>query len=331
MAQMGRVRLHVVVLMSALAGCAGSGDDASAPIAVHFTTPTAGESFTRGQIEAATGELVADVDVALAIDGAPARVAISLADREVADADADGHAVVPVGFAGTVTLVATAYDATGAAAATDLVAITVDDPVIADCHGWLDLYGVAYTAGPASDGVVDPVTATVPINGLGFRYIENTTPRSTLFADCDLILSLAKAAPLFRARGVTEIADYGVYNYRCIGTGTPPDCPQGMSQHAYAMAIDLAGFTLTDGTYTTVLDDWVIDPPDEATCAAATEPGLDAFLHEMICAAKDAGLWNIVLTPNYNADHRNHFHVDLTPDADFMRGRGTVDRGPDNH
>lgn len=320
-----------LVIACAVAGCTGAaGDDTSAPIAVHFTAPTAGTTYVRDQL-GATGELVADVAVELAIDGAPARVGISIADREVAVADAAGLAQVPVVIAGTVTLVATAYDATGAAAATDQVAITVDDPAVADCHAWLDLYHVAYTEGPSNDGVVDPVTATVPINGLGFRYIENTSPRSTLFADCNLILSLAKAAPMFRARQVTEIADYGVYNYRCIGSGTPPDCPQGMSQHAYAMAIDLAGFTLADGTYTTVLDDWVIDPDDEATCAAATEPGLDAFLHEMICALKDARMWNIVLTPNYNADHRNHFHVDLTPDADFMRDRGTVDRGPDNH
>jgi hypothetical protein len=32
-------------------------------------------------------------------------------------------------------------------------------------------------------------------------------------------------------------------------------------------------------------------------------------------------VWNIVLTPNYNADHRNHFHVDLTPGSDFIERR----------
>ena len=67
------------------------------------------------------------------------------------------------------------------------------------------------------------------------------------------------------------------------------------------------------------------------TCAAETEPGADAFLHELICALKEAGTWNIVLTPNYNADHRDHFHVDLTPDSDFISRRGPVDFGVDNH
>ena len=46
--------------------------------------------------------------------------------------------------------------------------------------------------------------------------------------------------------------------------------------------------------------------------------GKDRALHELICALKEAGTWNIVLTPNYNALHRDHFHVDLTADSDFI-------------
>nr|MBA2600540.1 extensin family protein [Actinomycetota bacterium] len=29
-------------------------------------------------------------------------------------------------------------------------------------------------------------------------------------------------------------------------------------------------------------------------------------------------MFNIILTPNYNEDHHNHIHVDLTPGADFI-------------
>ena len=104
-----------------------------------------------------------------------------------------------------------------------------------------------------------------------------------------------------------------------------------MSQHAYAMGIDLAGFTDGAGAFSSVEKDWVIDPTTEKTCTAATEPGKDRFLHELICALKAAGVWSIVLTPNYNADHRNHFHVDLTPGANFLRYRGGVDVGLDRH
>jgi hypothetical protein len=324
------VRASACLLILSLAACTGGmGDDGDdAPIAVGFLAPGAGTSFVRDQL-APTGRLVANVAVELSIDGAPSRVALSVAGVELADADADGLATVPVGLAGPVTLTATAFDAGGAPAASAELGIVVEDPAV-DCRGWLDLYQVAYNVGPNNEGVVDPVTAQVPINGMSFRYSGNANPRASLFGDCTLIKSLAEAAPYLRARDVVEVTDIGVYNYRCIGGGTPPDCPNGISQHAYATAIDLAGFTDSAGTFASVNDDWVIDP-DDMTCTTGTEPGLDTFLHELICELKAAGVWNIVLTPNYNADHRNHFHVDLTPGSDFIRSRGRVDAGPDHH
>ena len=317
----------MVVASGCTAGVAGGGDDE--PIAISFTTPDSGASFTRDQITV-TGALVAPVDVELAIDGAPARVAIAVGDSELADADADGRATVPVPFGGPVTLRATAYDAAGAAAATASVDIVVADPEVADCHGWLDLYRLDYETGPSNPGVADPITVTLPLSGIRFRYVSNQTPRTTLYADCELIKSLAEAAPHWHAHDIVEVADIGIYNYRCIGGGTPPDCPNGISQHAYAKAIDLAGFLDSAGTFASVNDDWVIDPDGQATCAADTEPGLDTFLHQLICELKGAGLWTIVLTPNYNSDHRNHFHVDLTPGDDFIRNLATVDDGPDD-
>ena len=119
-----------------------------------------------------------------------------------------------------------------------------------------------------------------------------------------------------RAHGVSEIVDIGIYNYRCIDqTKTPPNCT--LSQHAYAKAIDIAELVTTDGTHYSVLNDWVIDTT--ATCSAETANDKDSFLHRVICELKAAGVWNIVLTPNYNDAHRNHFHVDLTSGSDFIK------------
>jgi hypothetical protein len=41
-------------------------------------------------------------------------------------------------------------------------------------------------------------------------------------------------------------------------------------------------------------------------------------------------VWNIALTPNYNAAHRDHFHVDLTAGSDFIRRMQPTDHGPDD-
>ena len=104
-------------------------------------------------------------------------------------------------------------------------------------------------------------------------------------------------------------------------------------QHAFAKAIDIAGWTTGGGEYASVNDDWEIDPEDEPTCEAETETEKDRLLHEVICELKAARVWNIVLTPNYNAAHRDHFHVDLKEGSDYIRsGRlPVVDVGPDDY
>lgn len=212
----------------------------------------------------------------------------------------------------------------------------LEDAGPAECHAWLDQRGVAYQVGPEMPGVAAPVTVTTPIGGLAHRVMGAGEPRASFYMDCRLAAALVLAAPLLAEREVVEVLDLGVYNYRCIGGGTPPDCPNGISQHAYALAIDIAGYVTADGTTYSVLEDWVIDPDGEETCAATAEGDKDAFLHQAICAQKAAGIWNIVLTPNYNADHRNHFHVDLSAGADFIERvapgpAGGVDRAPAGH
>ena len=34
----------------------------------------------------------------------------------------------------------------------------------------------------------------------------------------------------------------------------------------------------------------------------------------MACALFESGVLSSVLTPNYNAGHRDHFHLDIRPD-----------------
>jgi hypothetical protein len=300
-----------------LGGCAGEiGGGTDGPASVAFVTPASGGTIARDTLGDG-GWMTAPIGVSVTSSGAD-RVEIDAEDRVLGDVDTSGWLDAGLRGLGTITLTARAMRG-DEEVATATVDVTVIEPDVPDCRAWLDLYHVSYDAGPNNDGVVDPVTVTTPINGVPFRYLANTTERPTFFMDCRLALSLAKAAPYFRERHVTEVADYGVYNYRCISNqGTPPNCTIGMSQHAFAMAIDLAGFTLDDGTFWTVKDDFVINP-DGDTCTATPAAGADTFLHELICTLKAAGIWNIVLTPNYNADHRDHFHVDLTPDSDYIK------------
>jgi hypothetical protein len=70
-----------------------------------------------------------------------------------------------------------------------------------------------------------------------------------------------------------------------------------LSQHATANALDIAGFRLADGRRISVLKDW---PGDSANARFLRQVRDGACKH-----------FNTVLGPEYNAAHRNHFHLDM--------------------
>ncbi len=187
-----------------------------------------------------------------------------------------------------------------------------------NCHERLTALGLDWTEAAPELGIAEPVRVGSPIRGVDYRYSDEPAPRAFLM-DCGLAVALAALSDELRARfDAVEVVHLGIYNYRCIGGGTPdtrPGCT--LSQHAYARAIDLNTFVAADGTTYGVETDWVIDA--EPTCAAPTESVLDAMLHDIACGLHDAHTFNVILTPNYNAAHRNHFHVDLTADDWFIR------------
>ncbi|MGN7935930.1 extensin-like domain-containing protein [Pseudomonas sp. 22447] len=71
------------------------------------------------------------------------------------------------------------------------------------------------------------------------------------------------------------------------------------SQHATASALDIAGFRLADGRAISVLRDWPKDNADARFLRQARDGACDMF--------------SVVLSPDYNAAHRNHFHLDVGP------------------
>ena len=70
------------------------------------------------------------------------------------------------------------------------------------------------------------------------------------------------------------------------------------SEHATANAIDVSGFRLEDGRRITVLGDW-----SKGTTAER------AFLRDIRKGA--CSVFQVVLSPDYNAAHRDHFHLDM--------------------
>ena len=69
------------------------------------------------------------------------------------------------------------------------------------------------------------------------------------------------------------------------------------SGHAIANAIDVGGFVLKDGRRITVLNDW-----------NSSDPQVRQFLQTIRASA--CKRFGTVLSPDYNAAHRNHLHLE---------------------
>lgn len=167
----------------------------------------------------------------------------------------------------------------------------------ARCRAVLAQAGIAFRAvpprGPAcavDDGVNWTRGGT---RTLGYR------PAAPLLA-CPLAAALTMwewhvvqpaAARLLRAR-VVAVEHYGSFACRRVYGRTEGP----WSEHARAAAIDIAGFRLADGRRVTVARDWARDAAE------------GHFLH----AVRDGGcrLFATTLSPDYNAAHRDHLHLD---------------------
>lgn len=71
------------------------------------------------------------------------------------------------------------------------------------------------------------------------------------------------------------------------------------SEHAFANALDVTGFTLNDGRVISVLKDWDGETERKKFLRGVRDKGCKIF--------------RVTLSPDYNAAHRDHFHFDMGP------------------
>lgn len=108
-----------------------------------------------------------------------------------------------------------------------------------------------------------------------------------------------RAAEQIFGSPVERIETYGSYNCRNVA-GT-----SRRSGHATANAIDVSAFVLTNGHRISVLDDWSGGTSDERRFLR--------IVHDSACKR-----FGMVLGPEYNSAHSNHFHLEAS-DGQFCR------------
>jgi hypothetical protein len=103
--------------------------------------------------------------------------------------------------------------------------------------------------------------------------------------------------------GVARIEHLGAYSCRRLYGRSEGN----WSEHATGNAIDVGGFVLDDGRRISVLRDWDGESDEARFLRRARDGACEAF--------------GTVLSPDYNAAHADHFHLDQAP-----RGFGGVCR-----
>lgn len=177
-----------------------------------------------------------------------------------------------------------------------LTALADDFPA---CRAALDRAGVQYVAlPPRSDGERCGYDDGIRFAPGGPRRIAFTP--AGLGVACPVAAALAMwewnvvqpaAERLLDAR-VTRIEHFGSYSCRRIYGRDAGN----WSEHATADAVDIAGFRLDDGRRVTVARDWAGDDADARFLRAVRDGACDLFA--------------TILSPDYNAAHRDHLHLD---------------------
>jgi hypothetical protein len=167
-----------------------------------------------------------------------------------------------------------------------------DDPGL--CRQALATSPLRFTALADSSPAADcPLENTLRVQASGVRFSSSfisTCPLAAAFALFERH-ALQPAAQEVFGQPVVQVEHVGSFACRSIAGS------QRRSQHASANALDIVGFRLQDGRRISVLRDW----PGEREAARFLR-----LVHKGACAS-----FNVTLGPQYNAAHRDHFHVDM--------------------
>jgi hypothetical protein len=145
-----------------------------------------------------------------------------------------------------------------------------------------------------SDGKVG-LTLPVSLAGRGHKaYAATLTCEMVPALESWMHDKVQAAAAAVYGEPVVEMHSLGSYSCRRMNNGTGTSM---ISEHAFAAAIDVSGFTLADGREVMVRSGWRGAPEDQE------------FLRSVFVGSCD--IFHTVLGPGSDGHHEDHFHLDL--------------------
>lgn len=188
----------------------------------------------------------------------------------------------------------------------------------ASCEAELTKRTISFTSVASATGVLAPVRLTGALHGVTFHSPLSPEKRAVQpwdILDCRLVLALDDFSQILAKHDVVDVTHFSVYR--------PPILKPNVvtaRQHGGALAIDAAIFLKKDGSKLQVEKDFHGRIGAQTCGAGVATPSTPeaAALHDIVCTAADQKLFNVVLTPDYNWAHRNHFHLEVSGASYFL-------------
>jgi len=183
------------------------------------------------------------------------------------------------------------------------------------CQAELTRRGIPFTIVAEARGVLAPIRLDGPLHGVTVRSalparLRATSPLEIL--DCRLALALDDFAAILARYDVVELVHLSAYRPPSRRRWKPGRIG---ARHEGGLALDAATFVRRDGSELRIERDFH-GRVGARTCGPGASPAPatpDAItLRKIVCEAADGHLFHVELTPDYNRQHRNHLHLEVT-------------------
>lgn len=186
-----------------------------------------------------------------------------------------------------------------------ILLLAIPAPAFADdlgtCTAELDRRDVRWNKA-SRKGIDRAVEITGPLGG-----VEWTSWSGPLVIDCSLAVSLDEAGRYLRELGIDKAGFSSAYARRKVrGTNRP-------SRHSFGLAIDVHSFTGADLGSLRVDRDYEQGLGDHVDCVGQPLTQGGAVLRVLHCQLVRSGLFRVVLSPDYDDAHHDHFHLEALP------------------
>lgn len=171
-------------------------------------------------------------------------------------------------------------------------------------------------ATPPPPGVRTPIRLAGPLRGVAVHSSLPPAERAGSpfeILDARLALALDDFCALLARHDVVELIHYTMYR-------PPADAPaegQPQIRHPAGLAIDVGALRKRDGTWLAVGPHW----PSNIGAKTCGEGAVEHWAREarelasIVCETKDERIFHFALTPDFNADHADHVHLEIKPAA----------------